>query len=545
MRPLYFFMRKGINDMKRILCILSAMLLLLSLPLTAFADYENTYANTGILADDIAAVALTQIGYTDSETASRYGGTKDSHAAALISWCAYEAMIADEIIIKTSSVSEMYAFFAYANRIRSDDTYTPKKGDILFIGKEEMIQSAAVVLACDNEYITAVTCDTDRTVKKKQYSVVHSNILGYAEPDYAYKTTYTVGRHITTASFLNFRTNPTTSSAIIAQIPMGTIVDIQFISGEWGKITYNGSTGWINMQYAVPYDASHSDTSKYGVQWNVIDVSKWQGTINWKKIEEANIQGVIFRIGLRGTKTKELLMDERFLEYYEGAKNAGLHVGCYFYSAAQTVAEAREEAHFIINAVITNGLEFDMPAYLDLEENMTYYTGRDTVRAITTAYLQTMDKANIYSGIYCNRSWAETFYTPDIFAKHPLWIAEYNDKCTYKGEYGMWQYTGHGSVSGIEENYTDLNICYINYPLLIADNGYNTQIVVPEPSARGDINRDGKITAADARLALRISAGLEQATDEQRTAADINEDGKITAADARKILRISAGLETI
>lgn len=531
--------------MKKILYIILSMIITFSFPLTVFAEHENTNKNTGELAKDIAAVAATQIGYTESTESPKYGNIKGSYAAAFISWCAYEARIADEIIIKTNSLSEMYAFFAYGNRIESDPAYVPECGDILFMGSEDNVTSAAIVTGSDSQYVTAIVCDTDMTVKKKQYSLDLEKLIGYATPDYDYKREDAVGKHMTTASFLNFREKPTTSSAVITQIPMGTIVDILAISDDWGQIEYDGVVGWISMSYVVPYDDSHTDTSTYGVNWNIIDVSRWQGHIDWNKISNANIQGVIFRIGLRGTKTRELLLDEKFFEYYNGAKSIGLHVGCYFYSAATSVSDAREEAIFVIRTIKDNDIRFDMPVYLDLEENMTYKTGKENVRAITSTYLNLMDQANIYAGIYCNKNWAETFYTPDMFASHPLWIAQYGEKCTYTGPYGMWQYTDKGSVSGIEENYTDLNLCYINYPQIIIDYHYNQNITEPSITITGDVNGDGNLTAADARLALRISANLESASEEAVLAADVDKNGKVTAADARRILRASAGLEKL
>lgn len=530
--------------MKKLLAVLLSIITIASLPITVFAEFENNHKNSGDAKSDMTAIALTQVGFTDSKENSKYTQNGKASSLAFIEWCASQAEIADEIILQTSSLSDFYAFFAYGNKVKADPEYKPQSGDIMFFGTEKNVESTAIVTDSDDDYVTAVIYDTDLKVKKKQYSRSLERIIGYATPDYDVKQTFITGKHKTTASFLNFRSQPTTSSSVIYQIPMGTIVEVTEISGEWGKITYKDATGWINMQYAVPYDDSHTDVTDYSVEWNVIDVSKWQGKIDWSKIANANIQGVILRIGLRATKTRELFIDDKFLEYYNGAKKEGLHIGCYFYSAAKTTDDVREEAEFILDTIEKNSLEFDMPVYLDLEENMTYNTGRENVRRITETFLDVMNEANIYSGIYCYRSWAQDCYTDDMFKDNPLWIAEYSDKCTYGGSYGMWQYTSKGSVSGIEENYTDLNICYVNYPKLISDLGFNKQINHNGETKKGDVNGDGKLTAADARLALRISAKLEaNVTDKMMSAADADGNGTVTAADARIILRVSAGLQ--
>lgn len=385
-------------------------------------------------------------------------------------------------------------------------------------------------------------------------------------------------KYITTASSLNFRKKPTTASSIINKIPLGTVVTITETYGDWGKITYNDAEGWISMQYVVPHDYTEIDTSEYAVEWKVIDVSKWQSTINWDKIADSDVKGVIIRIGFRGTATKQIHVDDKFFEYYEGASNAGLHVGCYFYSAATTIAEAQEEALFIIDTIKEHDLKFDMPVYIDMEDDVVLNTGGTQIFKMTNAFLSAMDQENIYSGVYCNSWWAKSFYSDSLFTKHALWIAEWNDRCSYEGNYGMWQYTEKGKINGIGSTYTDLNICYVNYPQLIADNEYNSdeeiiippestefeEIIIPPESTefeeitseqnssatdifpniqKGDVNIDGDITASDARLVLRASSELEHLTSVQEFLADMNSDSLTTASDARKILRISARLE--
>lgn len=533
--------------MKRIAYIAASLFLIAALGLTSFAEFENDHINTGNHAEDFIAAALSQVGCQDTQ---KYESSGSESSAAFVVWSARQADIPESIIPSSESAQELYAIFAYAGDIEENSEYTPKCGDILFLGEDGTPNQCAAVVSADEEYITAVTLGDDGEVRKKLYELSYDKILGFALPEYEYISAYVTGKHITTASFLNFREAPTTSSAAYCQIPMGTVVDITEISGEWGRIVYNGSTGWINMQYAAVYDepqkkpdADITDTD-YTVEWNVIDVSKWQGKIDWEKVASANIQGVILRIGLRATKTREISIDDRFFEYYDGAKQTGLHIGCYFYSAAKSVEDVREETQFIISTIENNNLTFDMPVYLDLEERLTSDMGKDAVRAITTEYLNIMNSENIYSGIYCNRSWAQTFYTAEMFNENDLWIAEYADKCNYSGKYGMWQYTGKGSVSGVEEKFTDISICYVNYPKLIEDMGYNLKEDTQSPRDLGDVNGDGKTAAADARIALRAAAGIHTLSDVQRTAADVNGDGKITASDARKILRVAAGIDT-
>lgn len=534
--------------MKRFISIVTAMLLIFtSAYVTVFADYENTHKNTGDLKQDILAIAATQIGYKSDTAESKYNsavsGTYENWSSAFIGWCANEASAPETVIPRTADINKLFTFFENDGKTHNPNEHFPENGDIVFIAKNGKINLCGFVTDSDDEYITVIVGGENNSVYKKMYSVTLSKIYAYATPDYTIEAEQNPGKYMTTASALNFRPAPTTSSAIICTIPLGTIVTITTIDGEWGKITYNGTEGWINLQYVVSYDDSHIDHSEYSVLWNVIDVSQWQGNIKWDKIAESNINAVILRIGLRGTATKELLIDDKFFEYYEGAVNAGLHIGCYFYSAATTNEEAIEEAEFIIDLIRKHGLKFDMPVYMDMEDKVVQRTGRTQIFNSTKAFLDVMKQENIYSGVYCSTTWAQDYYAPALFSGHSLWIADWHDKCGYEGDYGMWQYTDRGSVSGIDANYTDLNLCYINYPKLIADNGYNKLPDTSTSDIKGDINNDGNVTASDARIALRTSAKLHTLTEAEIKRADMDSDGKVSASDARKILRISAKLD--
>lgn len=533
--------------MKRFLTFLCtiAMLLCIAVP-SAFADYENTHSNTGDHAADLLSVALTQIGYQGDKYLQQSTGDRN---AAFIAWCAYEAGIGDDAIPKMASTEQLYSFFLNGKMLHSSGEYEPKKGDIVFFGENETASGCGIFVSVDNiygeDYVTAILCSAEGSVQKKQYKRTYEKLLAFASPDYTAAGQYKPGEYRTTASYLNFRTAPTVSSEAICQIPMGTRVTVTEISGEWGKITYNEVTGWINMQYAAVYEDNHKDTSDYAVNWNVIDVSRWQGDINWDKVANADIQGAILRIGLRGTKTKAILIDERFEEYYNGAKRVGLPVGCYFYSAAESAEEAREEAYFILDKIQSLDLKFEMPVYLDMEADVIEKNGKEIIQTVTTTFLDVMDAAGVYAGVYCSTYWANDYYYDDnIIGNHPLWIADWREECAYAGDYGMWQFTEKGSVSGIEANYTDLNICYVDYPTLIADIAAGKfQGNGNEPHRLGDVNGDGDISATDARLTLRIAANLTKANEKQFAAADVDSDQTVTASDARKILRVAAGLD--
>ena len=533
--------------MKRLLSILLCLTFMFSLSVFAAAqENDKTYTNTGNLLKDFIGHAETKTGYISDENGSMFdsvtGNKSDNWSSSFIAWCALKAGISEESIPHVVTVDELFSSYDGKDKIITDDNHIPQEGELIFIAENGILALCGIVTYCDNQYVTAIIGDDDNTVKKKMYDLSLSKIKGYTMPDYTLRTIIRSGNYITTADFLNFRSEPTTTSEILAKIPKGTIVDITEIKDGWGSIRYDGKDGYISMDYAAEYDTTHIDSPRYAVNWNVIDISKFQGEIDWNKLSAQNIDAVILRLGFRGTVSKVMYYDEKFLEFYNKAIENGFHVGCYFYSGATTVTEAREEADFMIDIIRNNNLTFDMPVYWDVEDDVIRDTGSDNIIAMTEEFFTVMDEGNLYSGVYTSSNWMLDYYTPEIFSGHSLWVADWRGYCGYQGDYSMWQYTDAGKVEGID-GHTDMNYCYINYPLLIEDLGYNTDKDVETPRAKGDINGDGKITAADAREALRAAAGLSKLEGIQNEAADYNNDGKVTAADARLILRKAANID--
>lgn len=532
--------------MKRITSFLLTLIIIISTNIFSFAESEQkAHLNTGNLRVDMIGHAKSQIGYQSTESGSKFdyitSNKSDNWSASFISWCAYSSLISEKSVPRTSSITELYEFYISEGKLFKDNNHIPVAGDIIFIKTDNELSNCGIVTNCDDNYVTAIIGDDENTVKKKMYDLKLEKIAGYASPDYTLKAYITKGNYITTAELLNFRSAQNTDSEIIDTISLGTILNITEINNNWGKTTYNDKIGYVSMDYVSEYNALHTD-SVFSVNWNVIDISKYQPDIDWNELKNQDIDAVILRLGFRATKTKVLYEDEKFIEHYNNAKNAGFHIGCYFYSGATTSIEAIEEANYIVNYIKTNNLTFDMPVYWDVEDDIIKATGRKNICKMTEDFFNIMDYAKIYSGVYTSSSWMKDFFNPSLFSGHALWIADWRGYCGYKGDYGMWQYTENGSVSGIIGD-VDKNYCYINYPALISEFNFNTVISPEITILKGDINKDGKISASDARTVLRVSAKLEEMIESDKIYADYNNDDKITASDARMILRKAANLE--
>ncbi len=187
-----------------------------------------------------------------------------------------------------------------------------------------------------------------------------------------------------------------------------------------------------------------------------IDVSKWNGNIDWAKVKAAGVNYVIIRIGYRGSTQGGLIDDAKFKENIAGATKAGLQVGCYFVTQAVNEVEAIEEASVALNRVA--GYSLSYPIYLDVEASNGRGDKIDkaTRTAVCKAFCQTVSNAGYRAGVYANKSWLTNKIDASQLSGYSIWVAQYYDTCTYTGSYDIWQYTSKGSVDGIKGN-VDLN----------------------------------------------------------------------------------------
>lgn len=207
-----------------------------------------------------------------------------------------------------------------------------------------------------------------------------------------------------------------------------------------------------------------------------IDVSYYQGNIDWKKVKNSGVEFVIIRVGYRGYGSAGTLVeDPKFKTYLDGATKAGLKVGVYFYTQAITTAEAQAEAKFVLDRI--KGYSLQMPVYYDIE-SVDYDTGRlDSAglskaqkTALCTAFCDTIIKSGYSAGVYANYTWLNYYIDgAGLGKKYPIWLAHYTSNTNYDQRMDMWQYSGSGTVSGISA-YTDVNVWYSGkLPLYVSD----------------------------------------------------------------------------
>lgn len=204
------------------------------------------------------------------------------------------------------------------------------------------------------------------------------------------------------------------------------------------------------------------------ITYKGIDVCRYQGSIDFNKVKASGVDFVMLRCGTG--YGKKACKDVKFETYYKQAKAAGLKVGAYFYSYATTENHARMEAGWMLDWL--KGKVFEYPVVFDMEEPSQAKLGRTKISAIATAFCSTVEKAGYYVSIYSSKSWVESYYTAGVLSKYDLWMAQWAPKCTYVGNYGIWQYTSTGAVPGIKGD-VDCDISYKDYPTIIKRAGLN------------------------------------------------------------------------
>lgn len=232
---------------------------------------------------------------------------------------------------------------------------------------------------------------------------------------------------------------------------------------------------------------------------NGIDVSHYQKKIDWKKVKSAGIEFVIIKAG---GSDNGFYTDEYFEANYNGAREAGIHVGAYYFVGANCTSKADgiADANRFIN--IINGKQFDFPVYIDVEKTSPSAKAGATEAVI--GFCNTMEDAGYYIGIYASDiSGFKDRLDVSKLTKWSKWVARYGNRPQYATDFGIWQYSETGKIAGIGGN-VDLNDCLIDYSVIIkasGKNGYAKPVENPVEPKRTVMYIPG-ITAADVQTYL-------------------------------------------
>lgn len=223
---------------------------------------------------------------------------------------------------------------------------------------------------------------------------------------------------------------------------------------------YNGSFVMSSELYTGAYGVSDTPIA------NGVDLSKWNGEIDFAKLSELGIDFVILKAG--STKSG---VDPYFEANYSSAKAAGLDVGAYFYTYSTTADAALSDAKLC--ARMLEGKQFEYPIYFDLEDPTLSELSRELLTEMCEVFIKEMQSSGYFCGLYVNHDWLTTkLHTEKATVYFDLWYARWtvSGKAEWKESFGqkpgLWQYTDAGELGGIDGHF-DLNVAYKDYPELI------------------------------------------------------------------------------
>lgn len=251
-----------------------------------------------------------------------------------------------------------------------------------------------------------------------------------------------------------------------------------------------------------------------------IDVSRWQGNVDFNKVKAAGYEFVMLNAGYGRYISQK---DPYFEQNYKNAKAAGLGVGAYWYSYAMNAVEAKKEAEVFLQAI--SNKQFDYPLAFDIEENKQSNLSMSVLADIVNAFCGCLENKGYYVSLYSYASFLSSKIPASCRARYDIWVAAFDVQKPQYDVYGMWQYTSRGKVNGITGN-VDLNYAYKDYPTIIKEaglNGYSkpkaedknkseTELK-PAPAStepvKGDLNGDGKVDVTDLNMLTAHVKGIK------------------------------------
>ena len=232
---------------------------------------------------------------------------------------------------------------------------------------------------------------------------------------------------------------------------------VYYYDANHNKITGNQVIGGVMYTFGGDGALSQSSGNRG------IDVSKYQGNIDWGAVAASGINFAIIRVGYRGSSSGALVQDPYFKKNISGATKAGIKVGLYFFTQAVNEAEAVEEASMAMS--LASGYKVTYPIFIDTESasgGRANGLSKSARTAVVKAFCQTVRNGGYKAGVYASKSWYANQLNASALNGYCIWVAQYNSSCTYSGKYDMWQYSSKGRVSGIKGN-VDMNISYTGY----------------------------------------------------------------------------------
>lgn len=355
--------------------------------------------------------------------------------------------------------------------LKDEDFFDKEDTQTKEITEEESEKKLSLIVTSVEKDLRIKVVDEDNTIVEGQLFQVSVNETVYEDEDedgIIYVSDLKPGRYqVKLLPIEGFHVPETELEARVKAVVSYTLIDdISYLVHAESEVDVEADD--TESQDAEIYDSDETQYTNLLDPAEVedavslgIDVSKWNGEIDWEAVKADGVEFAIIRCGYRGASSGWLIEDPYFWQNLQGAKAAGLKVGLYFFTQAISAKEAVEEASTVISLLGEETIDY--PVYIDVEGvgGTGRADGLDAVTrtAVCAAFCKTIENAGLEAGVYSSRYWYYNNINVAELEDYHIWLAEYRDTPLYTGSYEMWQYTSSGSVNGIEGR-VDLDIRY-------------------------------------------------------------------------------------
>ena len=290
-------------------------------------------------------------------------------------------------------------------------------------------------------------------------------------------------------------------------------------AGKVAMNSYNTDNFRIDNGFMAYFDDDGNKISHLGV-----DLSYHNGDIDWQALKSAGCEFVMLRIGYRGYTEGGLIKDEKFDEYFVGAKEVGLKVGVYFFTQSVSVEEAIEEADYVLE--LLDGATLEYPIAYDTED-VTDDNARTNVEEIADelrsqmciAFCERIKERGYYPIIYASENWMRRDMELELLSDYEFWAPQYREENDFLYDFTIWQYTENGNIPGIKGE-VDLDISMVDYASFVpaVREAYLTGGGVYNSSPKGEI----KITTSTSEHSEEADTNREEVVEEVIQGLDDN-----------------------
>lgn len=221
------------------------------------------------------------------------------------------------------------------------------------------------------------------------------------------------------------------------------------------KSSSSSSNSSKKILFSEIYKNYKTDKTKIG-----IDVSKWQGDIDFLKVKNEGVEFAFIKVGGTNGIDGDYYVDPKFKRNIEGFLNVGIPVGVYFYSYANSIDKAISDAKWVMEQI--KDYDVDLPIAYDWENwssynkfNMSFYKLTNSAKA----FIETVNNKGYKGILYSSKNYLEQIW---LKGDYPVWLAHYTNKTNYQGDYDYWQMTSSAKINGISANTVDVNIMYLD-----------------------------------------------------------------------------------